>query len=374
MRATAGRNLRVATFLAVGFMVLAGVIVVIGQKSGLFEAKATLHAHFPDVGGLVVGAPVRLAGLDIGTVEAIELSVVGNQTTAHVELSVREKYLSRLHADSRASIGSKGLLGDKLIELSVGTVDGPTLRDGDQVDVVDGMSFGQLADKLEGAVGSITRAADAAERAVDQLVTEQARDDVSRILHSFANLLETLESGDTVLHRLLYDEALANDVSQAAAQSRHVLTDMRRVSQRLDRLLATVESGPGSAHDLVYGDAASQLVADTTQTSQALRGLVEDLRGGDGFVPQLLHGPEGKQMLSDLAGMTAAAQRMTASIERGEGTLGGLVVDPTVYEDLKTILGNIERNVLLKALVRFAIKEGDIERPTTPVSTPEGAE
>lgn len=373
MRATAGRNLRVSVFLFVGLAVLAAVIVLIGRKSGLFESKATLHAHFPDVGGLVVGAPVRLAGLDVGTVERIELSVVGGKTTAHVELYIRERYLERLRADSRATIGSKGLLGDKLVELSVGSPGAPQLRDGDQVEAADGMSFGQLADKLEGAVGAITRAADTAERAVDELLTEQARKDVGRILHSMANMLEALEGSDTVLHRLLYDQALAEDVGRAAAQTNHLLGDVRRATRRLDRILAAVEQGPGGAHTLVYSDAATELVADTTQTSQSLRSLLDDLRAGDGLLPQLMHGPEGKQLLTDLADTSAAVSRMTAAIERGEGTLGAFVVDPTVYEDLKTILGNIERNVLLKALVRFAIKEGDIERPSAP-ARPSGLE
>ena len=52
-----------------------------------------------------------------------------------------------------------------------------------------------------------------------------------------------------------------------------------------------------------------------------------------------------------------------ANLEKGRGTVGGLMVDPSVYEDLKTILGNVQRNVLLKALIRFTIKQGDIERP-----------
>ena len=55
---------------------------------------------------------------------------------------------------------------------------------------------------------------------------------------------------------------------------------------------------------------------------------------------------------------------MMAEIEKGRGTIGGLMVDPSVYEDLKTILGNVKRNVLLKALIRFTINTGDIERPS----------
>jgi phospholipid/cholesterol/gamma-HCH transport system substrate-binding protein len=40
-----------------------------------------------------------------------------------------------------------------------------------------------------------------------------------------------------------------------------------------------------------------------------------------------------------------------------------LLVDPSVYEDMKTVLGNIERNLVFKALVRMTIKEDGMQRP-----------
>lgn len=47
---------------------------------------------------------------------------------------------------------------------------------------------------------------------------------------------------------------------------------------------------------------------------------------------------------------------------QGEGSLGGIVNDPTVYEDLKTVLGNVKRNRILRALVRYAISNrGEVQ-------------
>ena len=49
-------------------------------------------------------------------------------------------------------------------------------------------------------------------------------------------------------------------------------------------------------------------------------------------------------------------------VAKGKGTLGALLVDPTVYEDIKSAVGNVERNEVLRALVRYSIK-ADEKRP-----------
>jgi phospholipid/cholesterol/gamma-HCH transport system substrate-binding protein len=58
----------------------------------------------------------------------------------------------------------------------------------------------------------------------------------------------------------------------------------------------------------------------------------------------------------------ATLNRVVQDIDRGRGTIGGLVRDPTVYEDLKTTLGNVQRNVLFKALIRFTMENDGLRR------------
>ena len=57
-------------------------------------------------------------------------------------------------------------------------------------------------------------------------------------------------------------------------------------------------------------------------------------------------------------------RRLAKETEEGKGTIGGLLKDPTVYQDLKRTLDNVERNTLLRALIRFAIKHDHIDRTT----------
>jgi phospholipid/cholesterol/gamma-HCH transport system substrate-binding protein len=106
-------------------------------------------------------------------------------------------------------------------------------------------------------------------------------------------------------------------------------------AQSIHQLSDELQNGSGALHSLIYEDGSANFVRDLNQMSATLNGIVQD-------------------------------------IERGRGTVGGLVRDPTVYEDLKTILGNVERNVVFKALVRFTMEKDHLRRteaaprPTVP--------
>jgi phospholipid/cholesterol/gamma-HCH transport system substrate-binding protein len=63
-------------------------------------------------------------------------------------------------------------------------------------------------------------------------------------------------------------------------------------------------------------------------------------------------------------------KQIVADVKAGKGTLGALLVDPSVYEDLKLVLGNVERNKALRALVRYSIRRDGAQPPTVEVRDP----
>ncbi len=106
------------------------------------------------------------------------------------------------------------------------------------------------------------------------------------------------------------------------------------------------------------GDAAEQLAL-----------LIQDAKTRkDGAVYQLVYG-DSKSMLSDLGTAAADIRAITTKIKSGEGSLGGVIYDPTVYEDLKEVLGNVKRNRVLRELVRYSISNG--EGQDSPAKPPE---
>lgn len=296
-------ELQVGVFVALAIAVLAITVFVLGDQRSLFSSKTRLYTSFPNINGLVVGAPVRLAGVDVGRVADIRFPEDLSRPEAQLELAVEDRYMPRIRRDSRAFIDSKGLLGDKIINVTPGTPAASPLHDGDELVAGQGSSLEQLAQRVEKTAAAIGDAAETAEGAVSNIASPEVAANIRRITASLAAVLEQVQSGDGLAHALIYERAPARRLAGILVNLEEASDNARSAGKRLDGAVA------------------------------------------------------------ELAEMGERLNRISAHVEAGQGTLGGLLIDPSVYEDLKTVLGNIDRNVIFKALVRMTIKQGDIERP-----------
>ena len=86
--------------------------------------------------------------------------------------------------------------------------------------------------------------------------------------------------------------------------------------------------------------------------------IIREIRSGDGLVHRLIYEPfDDHRVLEDFSATTASLQRILDKIEKGEGTLGLLVNDPTVFEDLQSVLGGARRSRLLRSMIRMSVDE-----------------
>jgi phospholipid/cholesterol/gamma-HCH transport system substrate-binding protein len=127
-------SLVVGAFVVVALAAAGFALLSLGSGSGLFRPRYRLVSYFENVQGLVAGAPVRLAGKDVGTVESVSFAPLeGNLPPVRAVLQIEASVQGRIRSDSLASIGTIGLLGDKYVEISMGTVSGRVLRGGDEI-------------------------------------------------------------------------------------------------------------------------------------------------------------------------------------------------------------------------------------------------
>lgn len=110
-------KLRLGLFVLTGIALFFIGIFVIGKQKNLFDPVFKLRTNFKNVGGLQVGNIVRFSGINIGTVDNIMFL---NDTTVRVEMLIKQDVKKFLKEDSRAGIGSEGIIGDKVIVLSQG--------------------------------------------------------------------------------------------------------------------------------------------------------------------------------------------------------------------------------------------------------------
>lgn len=105
-------------FFACVVMII-GVVFVLGLEKGFTEPKFKMTVLFHRVGGLAIGAPVRLSGVTVGTVSDIAFlneEVAGRNVT--VNLKLYKKYYKQLRKSESFAVITEGVLGDKIIEIT----------------------------------------------------------------------------------------------------------------------------------------------------------------------------------------------------------------------------------------------------------------
>jgi phospholipid/cholesterol/gamma-HCH transport system substrate-binding protein len=129
-------DFRVGVFVLTAAVVLGIVLFTIGTGRHLFGESYHPVARFPDIAGLAVGAPVRLAGVTVGTVTRIAVPEELQARTIEVALAIDRTVQSRIREDSVAGIQTLGVLGDKYVEVTMGTPARPALAPGAEVTAV----------------------------------------------------------------------------------------------------------------------------------------------------------------------------------------------------------------------------------------------
>jgi phospholipid/cholesterol/gamma-HCH transport system substrate-binding protein len=357
------RNIRVGLFVLAGLFFSGLVIFLIGDERRLFETSVEFQAMFSDVQGLKAGAPIRMGGVDIGHVASVGYGPKAGDTTIYVKLSVVKSEAGRIKTDSLVHVAAKGLLGDKMIEITRGVAASAP---------PDQPLHSEEPDDLFGKVNGMAGEADAAlkgvKRITDSLSNEQLQADLRHSVASLNAVLTQVAEGEGYPHKFLTDKAeserishMVENLDRTATEATATLSEIRQVADR-------IKSGPGFTHDVIYGDGPRKEVAAFGFAADEVGRSLKGIRESDSFVHDALYGGKGSgtHAIDNVAAITDDLRAVTAGMRQGKGTLGALLVDPSIYEDLKIVLGNVERNDVLRALVRYSIKQ-DEKKPEVKV-------
>lgn len=365
------REVKIGAFVLAGMITIGIVVFLIGDERQLFTPKVDFKMTFQDVQGLKRGSPVHMGGITVGTVSSVGYAEDPSDSRLHVVVSMSEDEAVRVRKDSKAKIENKGMLGDKMIIITVGSMDEPRIPPGEQIPTEESKDLAELMSKI----GSIGTKADSVmtnlEKTTGSFAEEKFQKDVRQTASSLANILKAVDEGDGYASKLLHDPEEAAKLSRTLSNLERTSRELNRTMRGLNAAISRVNRGPGFAHELIYGDAPTtaltQFGAAAGEVALTLRGV----REGDGMARSMLYGGDenSRSMMSDAAAISRDLRAIVAGVRAGKGTIGALLVDPSVYEDLKMVLGNVERNKVLRALVRYSIRR-DERAPSVEVTDP----
>jgi phospholipid/cholesterol/gamma-HCH transport system substrate-binding protein len=363
---------RVGIFVAVGLMILSLGIFLIGQNRKFWERKVTYTAVYSNVSGLRPGSPVAMGGVDVGIVSKVKYSE--NVTDPHIYVSMeivrgQEERIRRpvydetgkkiIRKGTVASIVNKGLLGDKMVDLSLGEPGTPLLDPGTPLVTEEPLDLSSYVAKVDEIVQKANSVLSNLQEATGAFSDPTFTQDLKGAVASTRDLLDGIAHKDGFAHRIIFDkqdadriDGILGNVRGSTAELDAVLADMHDVSLH-------VRQGPGLAHALVYdGD----LSANASNSLAEVHKDLEHIRTGNGLVHALVYGDTDSQhLMTNVDAMSDDLRAIVSNIRGGKGTLGALLVDPSIYEDVKSLVGNVDRNQVLRALVRYSIKQDDLQ-------------
>ncbi|NNE19357.1 MAG: MCE family protein [Myxococcales bacterium] len=369
MKTTAGTRLRVGIFVMVSLVIGASIAFAIGSQKNVFSSKTTYFAIFNDVGGLQKGNTVRVAGVNVGSVTEV---IIGDSGRIEVYLRVIDDATHLIRGEagaaligegpkpSFAAIGSKGLLGDRIVEISVGSDEYPQWDSQQAIPVSVGGGIMALAERtlveVEGTAHNLRLA-------TDPFSDQEFSNDLKETARNLAKASGVIASGDGTIGRLMNDAELGRDVKGAVKELRAAGKQVARLSANLNKISEDIQTNEGTAHALIYGTEGADAIRNIRDTFGQLNTILTDVREGDGTVNQLIYGELGDSFMDNLQNASDDIAFLTREAREGKGTVGALLTDPSVYEDIKRLVGDLERNDILRALVRYSIRRDEAREP-----------
>src|SRR5271166_223303 len=268
-------------------------------STGLFTKKIKVRAYFDNAGGLRVGAPVRLEGVDIGNVTSIRVvrDPARRLTPVEVMMKITTKYSDTMAADCQASLNTAGVLGELFVDLDCREVKGGPLVNGAELPT---QEVAQLQDVVRASQGTLQN--------IDTLVKR------------LDNILTFIQSGQGSIGKVIYDPALFDRANDMLTQLQHIV--------------AQANSQQGSIGKLLNSD---ELYNNANQTLAKANQLMTDINAGKGTLGKLAKDEAlAKKLDETITRLNVILDRL----EKGEGTAGKLMVDPSLYNNADATLAS----------------------------------
>lgn len=217
MKTTSGQKIKIGLFTIAGIAVLIAAIFLIGNQKSLFNSTFNVNGLFKNVSGLQVGNNVRFAGINIGVVDDITII---SDSSVKVTLTVNSEVKKFIKKDARLSIGSDGLMGDKLVIIAPGgNTSNTPVSNGDELAVVNPLDVDKLINKFT-----------------------KIADNAGDLVAGLSSIVQKVNNGKGSIGRLLNNDRMANDLDATVKQAKKTMTNVHNTTNTLNEDLKAAQS------------------------------------------------------------------------------------------------------------------------------------
>jgi len=269
-------KLVMAIFIITGSALFLIAIFVIGSKQNLFTSTMKLQSVFETVSGLLEGSTVRFNGINVGTVNKIEI-ISGNKV--RVEMTIVSDVKKFIKRDSKAKVISEGLIGNKILDITPGSENEQSINDGDLLESIKPIEAEDILKSLK-----------------------ETGDNASIITRDVANIVSKVDQGDGTLGQFINNKSMYNNIDSTlkgfSTSTELVNYVLRNVSTSVD--VITTEVIP--------------MTEKIRMITQDISEITEKLNSSESVVGTLL---TDSNFTNNLKSLMRNADLTTANLEQG---------------------------------------------------------
>jgi phospholipid/cholesterol/gamma-HCH transport system substrate-binding protein len=378
-------EMKVGIFVTIALLLLVALILQQSWGINWFSKSAKALTYLTDVGGLKPGAPVWLAGIEIGRVRKVGIVspeiYPGNKPVLHridelkqrmdavdpkdpsaqkdindlqdqirslkediriveVYLDIRPQYLDRISKDSEVSIESRGLIGDSFIDITPGSYGVRPSQIGDTY-IIESMQHPGFREIMTGA---------------------------NDVVANFGVLSDQFK---TIMKKVNPDKT-GSEIAKVVQDTQQTIRQINQTFNRASALMNDLNTGKGTFGRIVSDPTLYQRM---TESMEKFNSLIDNIQNGKGTVGKLLNDPSlynsanetissaheafdsareainsAHETINSANEAVKKAAQVMDRIEKGEGTLGKLTRDGALYDSVRN------------ATERFAALVDDIDQ------------
>jgi phospholipid/cholesterol/gamma-HCH transport system substrate-binding protein len=316
------KKLIVGIFVGACLLLFGVGLFLIGNSNQMFTKSFDVYADFAKITGIQNGGKVRVAGMDAGTVTRIEVPS-RPEGKFRVHFRIIEKLHPIVRTDSKATIQTDGLLGNKFLQVDAGTSGAQLAQNGGMIPSAEPFDWGDLMDNINGVVKQVNVILDGVKEPLMAAIAEietvaksanvlikDASPEVKAILASankisgnLHEIIDGVQEGQGTMGALFKDEKLADSVRRSVDKTEKVIQNVRDTTDDAKRIVKKME--------------ASEIVPEVQKTVKNLQHITAQVKdavekfqsaSGEGGVAENLQRTlaDAHEAMSDLSDDTEA--------------------------------------------------------------------
>jgi len=246
------KGAKLGIFIFLGTLLFVVIIFVIGNKNSLFTDTTTVISYFSNIGGLKNGSPVNMNGYQVGFVNRVSL-IPDSLGKVEVDMKINNDVISFVRIDSKASIETKGVIGQKYVAITPGSNDLPVVKEGT---IIASESPVNITDMINN--------------------TNEIMSYTKNMMQEFNTVLEKINNGEGTIGKLVNDDELYTSTVHIVKTAD---TSLATMTLDLDNVAALIDK---------MGENLNSILKSVDSTTQQVGYMIKDIRNGKGALGVLV--------------------------------------------------------------------------------------